>query len=308
MYASEESGASMLWDYSAARTRIGDLYDLAKTRVWNASDDLDWNQVCRQARRTEQPILQEANPLRGFGPYEQLSGSEKIHLLWRRHGLEISEILQGEQGALLLSSQLIACMPTVEARLFASSQVNDEARHVEFFSRYLSEVVGEISPPGYQLERLIRRALDDPRWQLKMIICQILIESLALSRFQQLQRECAVPLLRCALAYILRDEARHVSFGMQLLRVHLCEAGPQQLDAYGGEVLEGVLALNEMDLDMRIAGEMGWDCAALRFHLRRHRLRHPENTRRRFRLLARNLEAVGLLCGRTRQRLQELCG
>ena len=39
--------------------------------------------------------------------------------------------MHGEQGALLVASQLTSCAPTFNAKLYAASQTFDEARHVE---------------------------------------------------------------------------------------------------------------------------------------------------------------------------------
>ena len=49
----------------------------------------------------------------------------------------LSQFLHGEQGALLVASQLVSCAPTYQAKLYAASQTFDEARHVEVFNRYI---------------------------------------------------------------------------------------------------------------------------------------------------------------------------
>ena len=49
----------------------------------------------------------------------------------------MSQFLHGEQGALLVASQLVSCAPTFNAKMYAASQTFDEARHVEVFNRYL---------------------------------------------------------------------------------------------------------------------------------------------------------------------------
>ena len=48
-----------------------------------------------------------------------------------------SQFLHGEQGALLVASQLASCAPTFNAKLYAASQTFDEARHVECFNKYI---------------------------------------------------------------------------------------------------------------------------------------------------------------------------
>ena len=51
----------------------------------------------------------------------------------------LSQFLHGEQGALLCTAKITETVPWYDAKLYASTQVVDEARHVEVFARYLDE-------------------------------------------------------------------------------------------------------------------------------------------------------------------------
>src|SRR5690606_23219386 len=137
------------WQYpdpaSKEEDKARSLYELAKEKAWNANRGIPWRSPLLE---DVFPTAAENNPLIGFPPYDALDRQEQLRIAWWQHELEISEILHGEQGALLISAQLLSCVPTVAARLFMSSQVSDEARHVEFFSRYLREVIGSTQPPG----------------------------------------------------------------------------------------------------------------------------------------------------------------
>ena len=66
--------------------------------------------------------------------------------------------MHGEQGALLVASQLTSCAPTFYAKLYAASQTFDEARHVEGFNRYLKEKIG--FQPKYDVFNTIDYALN----------------------------------------------------------------------------------------------------------------------------------------------------
>ncbi|MDP1932633.1 MAG: ferritin-like domain-containing protein [Gammaproteobacteria bacterium] len=293
-----------MWKYEEEPGRIHSLYELAKARMWNARSDVPWQD---SNHNHPFPTLDEGEPMHGFSAYDALAESDRCRISWWRHALEISEILHGEQGALLVSSQLVSCMPTVEAKLFASSQVFDEARHVEFFSRYLHEIVGEIHPPSNELRRLIQTMVDDPRWDMKFIACQILIESLAMAKFQEIRQYTRVPVLAFAIDYIAADEARHVKFGVEFLKEHLRELSSVELAERSDFVLDNVLRLaNSLNVYTRIAEKYGWDVAALRHHLRQYRIRHPEINRNRFRQLFINMKAVGLLTERTHARMMSM--
>lgn len=301
---STEVRGTILWEYEGEPGRIHSLYELAKSKIWNAGSDVPWQSFSRELSF---PTLQEGEPLNGFSAYESLSEDEKRRISWWRHALEISEILHGEQGALLVASQLVSCMPTLEAKLFASSQVFDEARHVEFFSRYLREMVGQIHPPSKELKRLIELMVNEPRWDMKFIACQILIESLAMAKFQEIRHSTQVPVLAFAIDYIAADEARHVKFGTEFLKDYLAGLSAPELAERSDFVLDNVLRLaNSLNIYTRIAESYGWDVAALRHHLRQYRVRHPEINRNRFRQLLINLKAVGLLTERTHMRMMSM--
>ena len=49
----------------------------------------------------------------------------------------MSQFLHGEQGALICTAKIVETVPWIDAKYYAATQVVDEARHVEVFSRYL---------------------------------------------------------------------------------------------------------------------------------------------------------------------------
>ena len=137
---------------------------------------------------------------------------------------------QGEQGALLVASQLASCAPTYNAKLYAASQTFDEARHVEVFNRYLQEKIGIHYPINPALKSLLDKILTDERWDLKFIGMQIIIEGLALAAFQMLKAITKDPLLKQLLHYVVRDEARHVTFGINYLEEFIKTLSPEEIE------------------------------------------------------------------------------
>jgi ribonucleotide reductase beta subunit family protein with ferritin-like domain len=162
--------------------------------------------------------------------YENLSEEEKI--LFDRHNTAelMSQFLHGEQGALLVASQLASCAPTYNAKLYAASQTFDEARHVEVFNRYLQEKIGIHYPINPSLKLLLDKILTDERWDLKFIGMQIIIEGLALAAFQMLKSITKDPLLKQLLHYVVRDEARHVTFGINYLEDYIKTLSPEEIE------------------------------------------------------------------------------
>ena len=180
------------WDYNLQEDRIKRIYELGKTLNWNVEVDVDWS-------------IPFEDPLEEFDFDDTRT--------WT-----ISQFLHGEQGALLVASQLCSCAPTYNAKLYAASQTFDEARHVEAFNKYLQTRLYHMWPIGNALKSLLDKILTDPRWDLKFIGMQIIIEGLALAAFQTIREVTKDPVLKQMIGYIIRDEARHVTFGIHYLK------------------------------------------------------------------------------------------
>ena len=216
------------WDYTIADDRIKKLYELGKELNWNGSIDLNWEYTHPADERIVEP--DEELPHETLEAYDKLSEEEKI--LFDRHSTAelMSQFLHGEQGALLVASQLASCAPTYNAKLYAASQTFDEARHVEVFNRYLQEQIGIHYPINPSLKLLLDKILTDERWDLKFIGMQIIIEGLALAAFQMLKSITKDPLLKQLLHYVVRDEARHVTFGINYLEEYIKTLTPEEIE------------------------------------------------------------------------------
>jgi rubrerythrin len=105
-------------------------------------------------------------------------------------------------------------MPDAESKLYASTQVVDEARHMEAFSRYLRENIPDYYPVSKPLALLMNNLLTDSRWDITALGMQILIEALAMAAFRTANATFNDPLIKQITSMVARDEARHVSFGV----------------------------------------------------------------------------------------------
>ena len=77
---------------------------------------------------------------------------------------------------------------------------------------------------------MIDKILSDPRWDLKFIGMQIIIEGLALAAFQTTKETSNCPLLRQLVHYVIRDEARHVTFGVNYLEDFLSTLSEEEVE------------------------------------------------------------------------------
>jgi hypothetical protein len=190
--------------------RLRELYDKAKRDQWNATM-LDWSRDVDPARENF-PDMQI--PIWGTDLWQKLSPSEIETLRQHSTSWTLSQFLHGEQGALLASSQVVDTVPWIDAKLYGATQVMDEARHVEVYERYLREKVELTYPVNPELRSLLDAILRDARWDLKYLGMQILVEGLALAAFQFVHTFTAEPLLKELTHHVMRDEARHVAFGV----------------------------------------------------------------------------------------------
>ena len=203
------------WDYTVVDDRIKKLYELGKKLNWNVSDDLDWSQTHpKNEFLVNQDFRLVPDEIVGL---DDLTMEQKLEMDRHQVSWNLSQFLHGEQGALLVASQLVSCAPTFNAKMYAASQTFDEARHVEGFNRYLKEKIGFQYPATKGLKSLMDKILTDERWDLKLIGMQIIIEGLALAAFNTAKAVTPDPVFRDVLHLVIRDEARHVTFGVNYL-------------------------------------------------------------------------------------------
>ena len=203
------------WDYTVQDNRIKKLYELGKKLNWNVEVDVDWTPEFPDIDKEAFDF--ENNQWNNHPVYAEWDKEKKLEFIRDLNAWSTSQFLHGEQGALLVASQLASCAPTFNAKLYAASQTFDEARHVEAFNKYLQTRLKRTWPIGTALKGLLDKILTDPRWDLKFIGMQIVIEGLALAAFNAAKNATNDPVYEQMLDYIIRDEARHVTFGVNYL-------------------------------------------------------------------------------------------
>jgi ribonucleotide reductase beta subunit family protein with ferritin-like domain len=156
----------------------------------------------------------------------------------------LSTFLYGEQTSMLVASQLIPLARDMEARFYLSTQLLDETRHVEAFSRYIS-LLGKIQPPNSNISELADKLITIPTIEEKMIGLHLLVEGLAQEVFHAAARSIDDPLLQHMLNRIVVDESRHVAFGTVYLKKLVSRLDPEAKEA---------LLLRQTEFGMLIAG------------------------------------------------------
>jgi thioester reductase-like protein len=203
--------------------RLMRLYEKAKQRQWDASRRLDWSQDVDP--ENPEALPDETVPIFASPVWQRLTPRERTEVRRHHQGWQLSQFLAGEQGALLCAGRIVAEAPDAAARLYCSTQVMDEARHVEVFSRLLHQKVGVSYAPSPSLTRLLDDVLHDRRWDVTCLGMQVLVEGMGLAAFSLVRDHSTHPLIAAAHAYVCEDEARHVSFGKSMLTAVYAQLG-----------------------------------------------------------------------------------
>ncbi len=128
-----------------------------------------------------------------------------------------SVILWGELAAWNVSADIAEALEDVEAKMAASAQVFDEARHFYTMRDYLLELGIEIPPLDGFTRAVLIDVLETNSLLEKLIGMQLLVENVAVNLFKAVA-ECRVePVLSDLMPYFERDEARHVGLGVLYL-------------------------------------------------------------------------------------------
>jgi len=202
------------WQYQRDQPEMAKLYEAAKVSQWNATRDVDWS-IDVDPDDPERPLLPDAYvPVKNLPLWENLSRKEKNKQLHAITSWMLSQFLHGEQGALFAACQVTTAVPWLDGKLYGSTQVVDEGRHVEVFHGYLTKKLEKLYEINDNLYVIIDALMTDSRWDVKFLGMQIMIEGLALGAFGTLRQMTREPLLKDILKYVITDEARHVHYGV----------------------------------------------------------------------------------------------
>ena len=260
-----ESDAIFTWDYEQRRTPLVRLYEKAKRSQWNGVTDLPWDTDVDQ----EKVALanREANPQLLFHEDVDLSGTqmakwgdkEWLEVAVESQNWTLSQFMHGEQGALICTAQIVETVPWIDAKYYASTQVMDEARHVEVFARYLDTKLSGHYPVNAHLKMLLDDIISDSRWDMTYLGMQVMVEGLALAAFGFIHQITTEPLLKKLLRYVMADEARHVAFGVLSLQEYYAQLSAPEIRERQEFAFEAAVRMRDRFLQQEVWERMGVD-------------------------------------------------
>jgi hypothetical protein len=279
------------WNYDGGRSRLLALYEKGKARQWDANTRLDWSSHVDPENPLGFPDFYIV--LHGSELWERMGAKERAEARFHLDAWRFSQFLHGEQGALVCASRIVQMVPDLDAKFYAATQVFDEARHVEVFSRYLREKLGLTYPVNPSLKTLLEQALGDSRWDLTYLAMQVLIEGLALAAFGLIRDFATEPLGRALTAYVMQDEARHVAFGRLALKEVYPQLTERERDEREEFAVEACYLMRDRFLGQEVFERLGLDVAECTAHMRTSELMR-EYQRMLFSRIVPTLKDIGL--------------
>jgi P-aminobenzoate N-oxygenase AurF len=244
------------WEYDDGRESLLKLYQKGKRQQWDAADRIDWTQDLDPENPAGLP--DEMIAIFRSPSWLRMNAQERARLRHHIQAWQLSQFLHGEQGALVCAAKIVQQVPRLDAKFYAATQVIDEARHVEAYSRLLHEKYELVYPINPHLESLLDDTLTDSRWDMTYLGMQVLIEGVALAAFGVIRDHARNPLSRSVTAYVMQDEARHVAFGRLALRDYYPQLTARERDEREEFVVEGCYLLRD-----RFLAEEVWETLGL---------------------------------------------
>ena len=251
------------WDYEKGhRPKLDRLYEKAKTSMWNGQTDLPWEtpvdqeEVARNNAASNSTGLSQGMDLTGT-PFEKWGDDEWLQVAVESQNWTLSQFMHGEQGALICTARIVESVPWIDAKYYASTQVMDEARHVEVFAKYLDEKLSGHYPINAHLKMLLDDIIQDSRWDMTYLGMQIMVEGLALAAFGFIHQLTTEPLLKQLLRYVMSDEARHVAFGVLSLQDYYQELSVAELRERQEFAFEAAVRMRDRFLQQEVWERMG---------------------------------------------------
>lgn len=230
-------------DEARRAKKLENLYHVGQEKIWDGREVLD--ELVKKHGGLQMPLEQKKALARVF------SG-----LMW------------GELAAWKISAQLADRLETFEARLAATSQAHDEARHFYVLHDYLQLLEIEVPDLDRATRYMLESVLSTESVAEKLVGMQLFVESMALTLFKMVRELRVEPVLTELLLYYERDEARHVGLGIQHSPELVRGLGPAdlaRLSAFQTKILIASLfslkrmepSLQKLGVDPRALAETG---------------------------------------------------
>jgi len=291
------------WEYEDGREKLLNLYAKGKRLQWDAADRIDWSQDLDP--ENPEGLPDETVPIFGSDVWNRLSEKERANV--RRHfqSWQLSQFMHGEQGALVCTAKIVQQVPSMDAKFYAATQVVDEARHVEAYSRLLHEKFELVYPINRHLQSLLEQTIRESRWDFTYLGMQVLVEGVALAAFGTIRDHAQNRLAASVNAYVMQDEARHVAFGRLALADYYPHLSEKERDEREEFAAEGCWLLRDRFLGEEVWENLGFPVDECAQHMDRSEFMKIFRTHL-FTRIVPTMKAIGLWGPRIRKTYEQM--
>jgi hypothetical protein len=210
-------------------------------QVWQGGQD-----ASRDAAELLDALEDEHGPLASGAPKDRALAQLLSVALWEA------------RMAWRVSARLSLTLRDQEARLAATAQALDEARHVVLLQETLSRLGHGELRPGPRTRRALRFVGNASSPARALTGLNLMLEPVALTFYRLLQDRGPTPAMVALLRTLEADEARHVALGLGTLPPLIKHMGPlRKADLVGWQLrlfLMEMQALKEMEPQVRALG------------------------------------------------------
>lgn len=128
----------------------------------------------------------------------------------------LTVLMWGELAAWNISADLALEIEDLDAKMAATAQVFDEARHFYVMRDYVL-ALGPPAQLGGLPRRLLTKVIEAPTLATKLVGMQLLFETNAVVLFRRIGESQVCPILTELMPYFERDESRHVGLGVMYI-------------------------------------------------------------------------------------------
>ena len=172
------------------------LYERAKLEQWDAARDIPWSQLPELPEEIERAVCQ----LMTF-------------------------LVENEYVALILPAKFIPRIDPhyTEVSLLLATQVKDEARHIEVYTKRALANGGGLQYVTASTQWALKSLMTQENYLKASFLLHLLGEGTFLELLKFAEEIAPDPVTRVILARTRQDEARHVAYGVSHIRQLLCD-------------------------------------------------------------------------------------
>ncbi|MEW5847702.1 MAG: ferritin-like domain-containing protein [Myxococcota bacterium] len=217
------------------------LFSRAHSHAWDIDRDVDWT----QGLHTDDELVAAGwAPYSRTEAYARLSAQERAHFNRRALSWTLNSLRLGESVALEVCLKIAQGTRLDDYRNHAAAQAMDEARHHQVYVR-LIEMMGE--PPD-EVDRATRNMFDEVLSLDELVDLvaweQFYLESVAVNVLRGVRDHATHPLIKKVFSLNLRDEARHLGFGVLFIQEHFKTLNLEDRIAFARRWLNQILTLS----------------------------------------------------------------